>query len=79
MKNIHDMSPGELRRHIEQLRRVRDELLRQIDDDGEQDAEQPEPEPEPALRLPTKKMRRAVERFDRLTDDEQADHLRGLF
>lgn len=76
------MNPDELRRHIEQLRRVRDELLRSIAaEDDEQDAEQPEPEPEPdrPLKLPTKRMRRALQRFDSLSDDEQADHLRGLF
>lgn len=80
MKDIRSMNPDELRNHIAGLRRLRNELLRSIAaEDGEQDAEQPEPEPERPLRLPTKKMRRAVERFDSLSDDEQANQLRGMF
>lgn len=75
MKNIHDMNPDELRNHIAGLRRLRAELLRSIAaEDGE-----PEPEPEKPLKLPTKRMRRAVERFDEMSDDEQRRYIDGLF
>ncbi len=39
----------------------------------------PQVQSEPVTKLPTKRMRKAVERFDSMTDSEQLDSLRAMW
>lgn len=88
-KNIDLLSPEELKEYIKQLQKEHDDLVRQIAEDEAAWGLEPEPETEPEpdaepepekpLRLPTAKMRRAVERFEQMSDEEQRRHLGNMF
>ena len=77
--DIDNMSPADLQAHIKQLYAKRDELLAQR---AEQPASTPEPAPtveEAPQYTVTASQRRALARFDDLTDADQVDQLASLW
>lgn len=68
----------------EQRREYQDHLMRRISahiDTMKPPTPEPAPvvEESPALHLPTKRMKKAVERFDGMTDSEQVDSLKAMW
>lgn len=82
-KRFEDMDHEERRAHIgELMTELRDRLDgKTLTPEAEPESKtQAEPEPEIIIdHLPTAKMRRAIERFDDLTDEQQLDHLQSLW
>lgn len=76
-KSIDEMSLAEIQAYNDELFAKLNRLLRER---AERNAQpQPEAEPVKAAKLPTKRMRKAVERFDGMTDSEQVDSLKAMW
>ena len=60
------------------IRQLQDEILQQL---GATSTHSPQPvaQPEPVVKAPTKKMRKAIQRFDAMTDGEQVNQLKSLW
>jgi len=76
-KSIDEMNSAELRAYIAELMVKRDRLL--VERMARQEQPVETPKPAKPVKLPTKRMRKSVERFDSMTDSEQVDSLRAMW
>lgn len=77
-KRIEDMNLTEITAYNKELLAKLKRLLEERRSETEQVETQPQPTPKRA-KLPTKRMAKAVERFDNMTDSEQIDSLRAMW
>lgn len=78
-KRIEDMNLQEITAYNKELLAKLKRLLAERSAEPEQAEPQPQPVPERKAKLPTKRMRKVVERFDAMSDSEQVDSLRAMW
>lgn len=74
-KSIEDMNLQEIQAYNKELLAKIEQLLAERRTESEQAEPQPQLVPERKAKLPTKRMAKAMERFDNMTDSEQVDSL----